>query len=116
MEILKEYSEKYGVKEVVNSMGEHRRTFERSIIFPNGWVASIVSNKGITVYHPSGSQTTEYHSDKKYSVAMCDYNGYFDWSILNEFGGVDGCLYCDTELEIIIACETIRRYKKGVNT
>ena len=47
--------------------------------------------------------------NKNYSVAMCDYNGYFDWDILNQFGAIDGCIYCDDELEILIACETIRR-------
>lgn len=40
---------------------------------------------------------------------MCDYNGYFDWSILNGYGADNGELFCNTELEIIIACETIRR-------
>lgn len=33
MEMLKEYSEKYGLKEVVNDYGEHRQTRERSISF-----------------------------------------------------------------------------------
>lgn len=97
MEILNEYSKKFGVEEVVNSMGEHRRTRKNSIVFPNGWVASIVLNR----MHPE--------KKGKYSVAMCDYNGYFDWSILNEHGADEGCIYCDTELDIIIACETIRR-------
>lgn len=49
MELLKEYSEKYGVKEIVNSMGEHRKTRDNSIIFPNGWVASVVPNEGVTI-------------------------------------------------------------------
>lgn len=109
MELLKEYSEKYGVKEIVNSMGEHRKTRDSSIIFPNGWVASVIPNKGVTMYDSSGISKKEYPSNKKYSIAMCDYNGYFDWSILNEYGAIRGCLYGDTELEVIIACETIRR-------
>lgn len=109
MELLKKYSEKYGVKEVINDYGEHRRTRERNIVFPNGWVASIVENNGVEVYHPDGDHTKEFKSNKKYSVAMCDYNGYFDFSILNQYGAIDGCLFCDDELEIIIACETIRR-------
>lgn len=33
MEMLKKYSEKYGLKEVVNDYGEHRQTRERSISF-----------------------------------------------------------------------------------
>ena len=97
MEILSEYSKKFGVEEVVNSMGEHRRTRENSIVFPNGWVAYVVLNR----MHPE--------KKCKYSVAMCDYDGYFNWSILNEYGADEGCIYCDTELDIIIACETIRR-------
>lgn len=109
MNLLKDYSEKFGVKEVINDYGEHRYTRERSIVFPNGWVASIVENDGIDVYHPDRKHTKEYKSYKKYSVAMCDYNGYFDWSILNQYGAIDGRMYCDDELEIIVACETIRR-------
>lgn len=96
MNLLKEYREKFGVEEVVNDMGEHRCTREGSIVFPNGWVASIVKN-------------TDYPEKGKYSVAMCDYNGYFDWSILNKYGADYGRIYCNTELEILIACETIRR-------
>lgn len=109
MNLLKEYSEKFCVKEVINDYGEHRHTRERSIVFPNGRVASIVENNGIDVHHPDGTHTKEYKSNKKYSVATCDYNGYFNWSILNQYGAIDGCLYCDDDLEIIVACETIRR-------
>lgn len=100
MNLLKEYGEKFGVSEVINIYGEHRKTRERSIVFPNGWVASIVDN----LEHPE--------KNAMYSVAMCDYSGYFDWSILNEYGADEGCFYCNTELEILIACETIRRLKK----
>ena len=95
MDFLKRYSEKFGIKEVTNELGELRQTKPTSIVFPNGWVASIVTNEGND-------------SDKKYSVAMCDYEGYFNWTILNEYGAIKGCLYCDNELEIILACETIR--------
>lgn len=109
MKMLAEYAEKYGVEEVINDMGEHRHTRENSIVFPNGWVASIVNNDGVDVYQADGTHSKVYRSSKKYSVAMCDYNGYFDWNILNQYGAIEGCLYCDTELEILIACETIRR-------
>lgn len=109
MELLKEYSEKYGLKEVVNDYKEHRYTNDRSIVFPNGWVASIVENDGVDVYKQNGEHIKEFKSNKKYSVAMCDYNGYFDWEILNQYGAVEGCIYCDDELEILVACETIRR-------
>lgn len=97
MELLKEYAVKFGVEWVKNDMGEYRKTRYNSIIFPNGWVASIVENRS----HPE--------IDGKYSVAMCDYNGYFNWDILNKYGAQDGCFYCGSELDIIIACETIRR-------
>ena len=97
------------MKEVVNDYGEHRQTRERSIVFPNGWVASIVKNNGVDVWHPNGEHTKEFKSDKKYSVAMCDYNGCFDWEILDQYGAIEGCIYCDDELEILSACETIRR-------
>ena len=109
MELIKEYSEKYGMKEVVNNYGEHRQTREKSIVFPNGWVASIVKNSGIDVWQPGGKHIKEFKSNKKYSVAMCNYDGYFDWEILNKYGAIEGCIYCDTELEILVACETIRR-------
>lgn len=109
MELLKGYSEKYGLEEVANDYGEHRQTRERSIVFPNGWVASIVENNGVDTYKPNGEHIKEFKSNKKYSVAMCDYNGYFDWDILNKYGAIDGCIYCDDELEILVACETIRR-------
>ena len=114
MELLKKYSEKFGVKKVINDLGEYRQTSEHSIVFPNGCVASIVENNGVDVYHPDGKHTKEYKSNKKYSVAICDYNGFFNWSILNQYGAIDGCLYCDDELEIIMACETIRRLKNEI--
>ena len=41
MELLKEYAKKYGLKKVINEMGETRTTNENSIVFPNGFVASI---------------------------------------------------------------------------
>lgn len=83
------------VPEVVNDYGETRKTRENSIIFPNGWVASIVEN----TQHPE--------KNAKYSVAMCDYNGYFDWSILNQYGADNGCFYCDNEDEICKALTII---------
>lgn len=97
MNVINNYADKFGIKEVINDYGEHRHTRENSIVFPNGWVASIVPN----VNHPD--------NDAKYSVAMCDYNGYFDWSILNEYGADNGCFYCNTEEEILNACEIIRK-------
>ena len=96
MELLKEYANKFGIKEVINDYGEHRQTRDNSIVFKNRWVASIVDNH-------------TYPEKGKYSVAMCDYNGYFDWEILNNFGAKEGQFFCNTELDILIACETIRK-------
>lgn len=95
MTMLKEYSDKFGLSEVTNDMGECRKTRpNNSIVFRNGWVASII---------PTHDTRFEY------SVAMCDYNGYFNWSILNNYGAHNGHFTCESELDIIIACETIRR-------
>lgn len=91
-----EYVSTYGVPKVKNSYGEIRHTSSNSIVFKNGWVASIVEN-------------TQYpEKNAKCSVAMCDYNGYFDWSILNKYGADNGCFYCNTEEEIQAACDIIR--------
>jgi hypothetical protein len=56
-----------------------------SIVFENGWVASIV---------PSGKR------EARYSVAVCDYNGYFDWEVLRKYGSKNGCLCCNTGDEL----------------
>lgn len=80
-----------------------------NIELSNGCVVSIVENNGVDTYKPNGEHIKEFKSNKNYSVAMCDYNGYFDWDILNQFGAIDGCIYCDDELEILVDCETIRR-------
>lgn len=85
------------VKSVINDYGETRLTRENNIVFRNGWVASIVENTS----HPE--------KNKKYSVAMCDYNGYFNWDILNWYGADEGCFYCDTEEEICDALTVIER-------
>ena len=84
---------------VVNSMGEKRITKDNSIVFPNGWVASIVKK--------------ENWNDLKsnYSVAVCDYNGYFNWDILNSFGAVDGKFSCYTENEVCDALVIIENLK-----
>ena len=93
MEKLKAYSEKYGVKEATTSYGT-RVTREGSIIFPNGWVASIVKNS---------------RDEEQYSVAVCNYDGYFDWDILKQYGAEElGDIICSNEDEIIAACEIIR--------
>lgn len=70
MEILKEYAEKFGVKEVVNDYGEHRQTRERSIVFPNGLDASIVKNNGVDVWHPKES-TQKNLSQTRNTLLQC---------------------------------------------
>lgn len=77
---------------VINSMGELRTSSENSIVFPNGWVASVLKKE-------------DWHSfNGNYSVAVCDYNGYFDWDILEMFGTVNGAVICNTENEV---CEIL---------
>ena len=95
--LAKDYAKKYGLEKVENDMGETRRTRYGSIVFPNGWVASIVKAR-----HDNNP------TNAKYSVAMCDYNGYFDWEILNKHGAINGAIFCNTYDEVIAACEVIR--------
>jgi len=76
-----------GLQGVVNDYGEIRNTRKNSIVFPNGYVCSILEV-------PEG-----------YSVAVCDWEGYFDWDIfddaeLDNHGGVG----CETEKEL---CECL---------
>ena len=75
---------------VTNDMGEVRKTTEKSIVFPNGWVGSIVIR------------------DSDYSVAMCDYNGYFNWDILKP----NGVIICKTEDEVCDALNIIKSLKQ----
>lgn len=95
---LETYAKENGVLTIINDMGERRFTSPTSINFPNGWRASIVER----------DLSDEFPCNKKYSVAICDYNGYFDWRLLNDFGGIDGSILCDTEEEILAACEVIK--------
>ena len=93
MKTIKDY-EAEGVPYVINSMGEKRVTREGSIIFPNGWVASIV-------------RPTE--NPKQYSVAICNTDGYFDWKILNTYFITDhGSVICNTEKEVCVVLECIK--------
>lgn len=87
---LKDFVEK-GLT-VVNNMGETRKTTESSIVFPNGWVGSIVK--------PSDGSA-------EYSVAVCDYNGYFNWNVLRPFGTDNGVILCNDEQEVCRALSII---------
>lgn len=91
---LNEYSKVHGVECVINNLGEQRATRMGSIVFNNGRVASIVE--------------IDAYGDSKFSVATCDYDGYFDWTILNKHGAENGKFVCDTEEDIISACDVIR--------
>ena len=80
---------------VVDSMGEKRMTKDNSIVFPNGWVASIIKK-----------------ADNTYSVAVCDYEGYFNWDILKEHCVTNnGCVSCNTEDEVCNALVIIENLK-----
>lgn len=93
MKTIKDYVAE-GIPEVINDMNEIRRTRKGSIIFPNGRVASIV--------HP-------FDNPEKYSVATCDYNGYFDWEILRKyFDTKNGAVICDNEEEVCTVLECIK--------
>lgn len=93
---LDEYRKHYGIDHVVNDYGETRFSSNGNIIFDNWKCASIACNMS----HPE--------KNAMYSVAACDWNGWFDWDLLNQYGAVNGCFYCNTEDEIISACEVIR--------
>jgi len=83
-----------GVPFVINSMNERRETREGSIIFPNGWVASIVK--------PT-------NSPKQYTVAIFDYDGYLNLEILRKhFDNNDGVVICNTEDEVCKVLEYIK--------
>jgi len=58
------------------------------IVFPNGWVASILDS---TKHEMMGANT-------RYSVAVCDYNGYFNWDVLIPFGAKNNGIF-DTDSE-----------------
>ena len=93
MKEIKDYVAE-GVPFVINSMGERRTTRYGSIIFPNGWVASI---------------TRPREDIDKYSVAVCNYDGYFDWDILGKFFGTKkGAVICGTEEDVCMVLECIK--------
>lgn len=96
MKNLEEYRNEYGIDRIVNDYGEERTTNAHRIIFDNGWCASIVVN----MMYPE--------KEKDFSVALADWNGHFDWCILDKYGADNGCFYCNTEDEIIEVCEIIR--------
>ena len=104
MKFLNEYIAKFALREVINSMDERRVTDKESIIFPNGYVASICYNS---------KNINAKKDDTSCTVATCDYDGYFNWDILNQFGNdqyvSSGIFHCKTELDLLIALESIRR-------
>jgi hypothetical protein len=116
METIKELA-KNAIKSVINDYGEtrtteyHEDTNTASIILNNGWVVSIIR--------------PDFGADNKHwSVAVCDYNGYFDWNVLKPFGTekspnalgdhkmIDtGCILCDTEERVVQIIKAIQAFK-----
>ena len=95
MQNLSAYINKYGLDKVVDDYGKTVYTMSNHIVFPNFCCASIITK----------------HDEGYYSVAMSDWNGYFDWNIMNEYGATNGCFICQDENDIIEACEIIRHYQ-----
>lgn len=85
---------------VTNDYGEHLETSKNSIVFPNGRLASICTKE----HWPE--------QESKYSIAVCDYYGYFDWEVLKPFGAnKHGTVECDTEEEVCNALTVISLLK-----
>jgi len=85
---------------VINDMGELRIPSKSSIPFPNGM--------------GGGSIVT---LDEGYSVAVCDYEGYFNWDILKPYGASEkGTIICKTEDEVCKALSIIEllNYKPSI--
>lgn len=99
MQNFKAYANKYGLDKVEDDYGNVVYATSSHIIFPNFCCSSILAKK-----NDDGEIT-------HYSVAMCDWNGYFDWDIMNEYGATDGTFKCYTEDDVIEACEIIRNYQ-----
>lgn len=98
MNNLHAYINKYGMNKALDDFGNYVYTTSNHIVFPNFYCASIIKK-----WEEGGNIV--------YSVAMCDWNGYFDWNLLNEYGATDGRFICQDENDIIKACEIIRNYK-----
>jgi len=95
---------KHGIS-VTNSMNEYRTTTDSSIVFTNGWCASIIDK----------TKNTWANQKLRYSVAACNWDGYFDWNILQQFGAnKDGTYECDTEEEVCELLEKIKNLKSIV--
>ena len=98
MSNLNAYINKYGISHVENDYGEYVYTTSGHVMFPNFYCASIITK-------------TDEDGNVSYSVAMCDWNGYFDWCIMDEYGAKNGCFTCNDENDVIEACEIIRHYQ-----
>lgn len=99
---LESYANTHGIATIVNGYGELHSSYIHHngtgrIYFSNGWYASIARNMS----RPD--------KNARYSIAVSDYDGFFDWNVLDEYGADDGHFYCNTEEEIIKACEVIRK-------
>ena len=97
MEFLKEYGQKYGFGIDIKTWDQPKR-FRIRIAFLNDCIAEIYSCD-----HRKNHKS-------KYTVAAYDHQGYHVYyDTLNKMGAENGTFHCNSELEIIIACENIRR-------
>ena len=105
MNNLAEYARYYGM-DVHNNYGEYSETYVgkeyASINFENGYRASIL----IRYQHDCDCEPDS-NMLIRYSVAVCDWNGWFEYDKLSNCNNV-GCVWCDTEEEIIKVLEEIR--------
>jgi len=90
-----------GLNQIINDYGEVRNTSRNSIVFPNGRVASIIERND---YNTDLFDETP---NARWSVAVCDWNGYFDWESLRPFGTHDGRILCETEEDVASALHVI---------
>lgn len=73
--------------------------YNGSIAFSNGWVASIIDTKMI---HTGNSLR------KRFSIAVRDREGCFDWNVLVPYGANEnGCIEADGDDEILKALNVI---------
>lgn len=105
MNNLVEYARYYGM-DVHNDYGEYSETYVgkeyASINFENGYRASIlIRYQHDYDYEPDSNMLI------RYSIAVCDWNGWFEYDKLSNCNNV-GCVWCDTEEEIIKVLEEIR--------
>lgn len=79
---------------VINDMKERRESYAdlirnyTSVVFSKSTVASVIYN----------------NNELYYSVAVCDYNGYFNWNFFDDspFKTDKGSVICKNEFEVCL--------------